>query len=159
MEGTGPRLSRVFSRYGVGPGPSAPVFNGPVRKWKRKWVRSQPNNDSTAGGKGNYLRQQQQHHQKTPSVLLCRWTPLTSSNSDGSSEPSKRKFRYTPVSPLFFHPSNFLFIYNYYLLFIFGVIKFPVGLRQGFEMGIFFLSKLLWIFPSFLFFLFAGVLG
>ncbi|KAL3503554.1 hypothetical protein ACH5RR_038003 [Cinchona calisaya] len=98
MEGTGPRLSRVYSRYGVGPPPSPPIFNGPVRKWKRKWVPSEPKIDYNAAataGKRTTHQQQQQDAPSPPRLLLCRWTPLN--NSGDSSEPSKRKFRYTPV--------------------------------------------------------------
>ncbi|XP_027171495.1 uncharacterized protein LOC113771070 [Coffea eugenioides] len=91
MEGTGQRLSRFYSRYGLGPAPSAPVFTGPVRKWKRKWVPSEPNKDNAVSGKRGHQHQEQD----APSLLLCRWTPLNSSGE--SSEPSKRKFRYTPV--------------------------------------------------------------
>lgn len=90
MEGIGSRLGRVSSRYGGGSATSAPVFNGPVRKWKRQWVLCQ--SDNVAGGKGN-------NHQNPPPLFLCRWTPLPSTNSDESStNPPKRKFRYTPVS-------------------------------------------------------------
>lgn len=97
MEGIGSRLGRVSSRYGAGPAPSAPVFNGPVRKWKRQWVLCQ--SDNVAGGKGNH--QQHHHHQNPPPLLLCRWTPIPSNNFDESStSPPKRKFRYTPVIAL-----------------------------------------------------------
>lgn len=99
MEGTGQRLSRVYSRYGFGPAPSAPAFTGPVRKWKRKWVPSEPSKDNAVAGnhrhQHQHQEQEQEQEQDTPSLLLCRWTPLTSSGE--SSEPSKRKFRYTPV--------------------------------------------------------------
>lgn len=94
MEGIGSRLGRVSSRYGGGSATSTPVFNGPVRKWKRQWVLCQ--SDTVTGGKSNH-----HHHQNPPPLLLCRWTPLPSTNSDESStNPPKRKFRYTPVIAL-----------------------------------------------------------
>ncbi|XP_073311651.1 uncharacterized protein [Primulina huaijiensis] len=82
MEGVGSRQSRASSRYGSSP--AAPVFSGPVRKWKKQWVSSRPTN--TSGNNRN----------DGPPLLLCRWTPL----STGADEPRKRRFRYTPVVPI-----------------------------------------------------------
>ncbi|KAL3851174.1 hypothetical protein ACJIZ3_013056 [Penstemon smallii] len=84
MEGVGSRQGRASSRYGSGP--VAPVFNGPVRKWKKQWVSSQSYNK---GKKRN----------DTPPLLLCRWTPLTETDTTAD-EPRKRRFRYTPIVPI-----------------------------------------------------------
>ncbi|XP_073128331.1 uncharacterized protein [Henckelia pumila] len=80
--GVGSRQSRASSRYGSGP--AAPVFSGPVRKWKKQWVSSRPTN---AGGN---------NRNDGPPLLLCRWTPL----STAADEPRKRRFRYTPIVPI-----------------------------------------------------------
>uniref|UniRef100_A0A6N2KHY2 Uncharacterized protein n=1 Tax=Salix viminalis TaxID=40686 RepID=A0A6N2KHY2_SALVM len=40
MEGMGSRLGRTSARYGLSA--TATIFNGPVRKWKRKWVHVSP---------------------------------------------------------------------------------------------------------------------
>ncbi|KAE8734935.1 Co-chaperone GrpE family protein, putative isoform 1 [Hibiscus syriacus] len=97
MEGVGStRLGRASARYGG----STAVFNGPVRKWKKKWVHVSPS--STAKHS-----QSTGHGSAASSILLCRWTPLSFANSgssavDGEDEeqPPKRKFRYTPVAVL-----------------------------------------------------------
>lgn len=91
MEGVGSRLGRASARYG----PTQTVFNGPVRKWKKKWVHvssaSQSNGHSTTTTNNN----------GSP-LLLCKWTPLPSNPSEKGGalpeEPPKRRFRYTPVS-------------------------------------------------------------
>ncbi|XP_057765585.1 uncharacterized protein LOC130986247 isoform X2 [Salvia miltiorrhiza] len=82
MEGVGSRQSRASSRYASGP--SAPVFSGRVRKWKKQWVTS-PAATITKAGKRN----------DAPPLLLCRWTPLSAAD-----DPPKRRFRYTPVVPI-----------------------------------------------------------
>uniref|UniRef100_A0A5B6YJH1 Uncharacterized protein n=1 Tax=Davidia involucrata TaxID=16924 RepID=A0A5B6YJH1_DAVIN len=112
MEGVGARLGRSSTRYGP-----TTVFNGPVRKWKKKWIHvspsnassnhhSQTNNGSTNGSNGSHL-------------LLYKWTPITQSqnnnnntNGDKSSakddanattateEPPRRKFKYIPIAVL-----------------------------------------------------------
>ncbi|XVE80444.1 hypothetical protein DITRI_Ditri14bG0140000 [Diplodiscus trichospermus] len=96
MEGVGStRVGRASARYG-----STAVFNGPVRKWKKKWVHVSPSSTvkhSQYNGNGS-----------APStILLCRWTPLSSADSwssavDGEDheQPPKRKFRYAPVAVL-----------------------------------------------------------
>lgn len=89
MEGVGSRLGRASSRYG-----QAPVFSGPVRKWKKQWVQ--------VSSPLSYSRSNSTHGNNVPSLLLCRWTPISSTNSgDNSSvkpeEPPRRKFRYTPI--------------------------------------------------------------
>ncbi|EYU27384.1 hypothetical protein ABFS82_13G163900 [Erythranthe guttata] len=86
MEGVGSRQSRASARYAASP--SAPVFNGPVRRWKKQWVTSQTNG---SGGGGNNNRK------NPPPLLLCRWTPLSSSTAD---EPPRRRFRYAPIVPI-----------------------------------------------------------
>ncbi|XP_022717666.1 uncharacterized protein LOC111276120 [Durio zibethinus] len=80
------------------------VFNGPVRKWKKKWVHVSPANtvkQSQSNGNNNG------NSSVATSILLCRWTPLSSADSgssavDGEDEeqPPKRKFWYTPVAVL-----------------------------------------------------------
>ncbi|KAA8515577.1 hypothetical protein F0562_018812 [Nyssa sinensis] len=111
MEGVGARLGRSSTRYGP-----TTVFNGPVRKWKKKWVHvspsnaasnhhSQTNNGTANGNNGSHLR-------------LYKWTPITQSqnnNGDKSSakddvadanaatpteEPPRRKFKYIPIAVL-----------------------------------------------------------
>ncbi|KAF7840564.1 serine/threonine-protein kinase pakA [Senna tora] len=113
MEGVGARLGRSSTRYGP-----ATVFNGPVRKWKKKWVHVSPssasassnannNNGTSNGNNGSHL-------------VLYKWTPITQSqngntnnnnveNSAGKEdtavgaapeEPPRRKFKYVPVALL-----------------------------------------------------------
>ncbi|XP_050218314.1 uncharacterized protein LOC126669053 [Mercurialis annua] len=108
MEGVGSRLGRSSSRYG----PSATtVFNGPVRKWKKKWVHVSPTT-STTGNRHNSHSNSRFNNNSSSSnsrLVLCRWTPLSSSastaaagvdNSASPEEPPKRKFRYTPIGVL-----------------------------------------------------------
>ncbi|XP_011095460.1 uncharacterized protein LOC105174906 isoform X1 [Sesamum indicum] len=85
MEGVGSRQSRASSRYA--PSPSAPVFNGPVRKWKKQWVSSQSNNQNNGNNRND-----------APPLLLCRWTPLPATAT--ADEPRKRRFRYAPIVPI-----------------------------------------------------------
>ncbi|EEF31175.1 uncharacterized protein LOC8268123 [Ricinus communis] len=105
MEGGGSRLGRASSRYG--PSATAAVFNGPVRKWKKKWVHVGPSSSST----GNHQNSRSNAHahnnnNNNSRLLLCRWTPLSPStatdgaSSSSSEEPPKRKFRYTPIAVL-----------------------------------------------------------
>ncbi|KAF5461143.1 hypothetical protein F2P56_020962 [Juglans regia] len=94
MEGVGSRLGRASSRYG----PSATVFSGPVRKWKKKWVH-------VSQSRFNYHSSHSQSNGSSR-LLLCRWTPISPSTvsettSAGSAdEPPRRKFRYTPIAVL-----------------------------------------------------------
>ncbi|KAK4439756.1 hypothetical protein Salat_0310500 [Sesamum alatum] len=83
MEGVGSRQSRASSRYAASP--SAPVFNGPVRKWKKQWVSSHSNHQNNGTNRND-----------APPLLLCRWTPLPAS----ADEPRKRRFRYAPIVPI-----------------------------------------------------------
>ncbi|KAL2483763.1 uncharacterized protein Fot_45207 [Forsythia ovata] len=94
MEGVGSRLGRASSRYG--PTQPPPVFDGPVRKWKKQWVSSQPTNNDGTGNRNS-----------TPPLLLCRWTPLSATATAADSadyanpdQPPKRRFRYTPIVPI-----------------------------------------------------------
>ncbi|KAI4388382.1 hypothetical protein MLD38_000715 [Melastoma candidum] len=95
--GGGSRMSRASSRYG-----STAVFNGPVRRWKKRWVHiSSPSSASLVNGKPRF------HSNNASPLFLCRWTPLSAAgggvpgDGDGSpDEPPKRKFRYTPVAVL-----------------------------------------------------------
>ncbi|KAL6553191.1 hypothetical protein OROGR_007033 [Orobanche gracilis] len=108
MEGVGARLGRSSTRYGP-----TPVFTGPVRKWKKKWVHVPPPNSN--------------HHNHTAPngtnssthLLLFKWTPAAptqnkdsnndindtsndnaeSNQDDGvaEEEPPRRKFKYIPI--------------------------------------------------------------
>lgn len=112
---TGGRLGRSSTRYGAPP----PPFNGPVKKWKKKWVdipnpnSNNNNSHSNGGNSGN----------NTSHLVLYKWTPISSSSNSNSSagnpstpagssgsakqkeserssleeEPPRRKFRYVPV--------------------------------------------------------------
>ncbi|CAI9787805.1 unnamed protein product [Fraxinus pennsylvanica] len=89
MEGGGTRLGRASSRYG--PTQPPPVFDGPVRKWKKQWVSSQSSSSDSK-------------RKSTPSILLCRWTPLsstaTAADSANPDQTPKRRCRYTPIVPI-----------------------------------------------------------
>lgn len=104
MEGVGSRLGRASSRYG----PAAAVFNGPVRKWKKKWVHV-----SSSSTVSYHNSQSNGQSSETPRLLLCRWTPLpptsaatAAAGNDSAAavapldEPPRRKFRYTPIAVL-----------------------------------------------------------
>ncbi|XP_059277309.1 uncharacterized protein LOC132031389 [Lycium ferocissimum] len=86
MEGVGSRLGRASSRYGS----SAPVFTGPVRKWKKQWVSSttQSNNNSVRGTRNA------NNNVGGHKLMLCRWTPRSDNDTP------KRKFRYAPIVDL-----------------------------------------------------------
>ncbi|KAH1047783.1 hypothetical protein J1N35_038567 [Gossypium stocksii] len=60
------RLGRASVRCGG----STAVFNGPMRKWKNKWVHRSPS--STAK-----LSQSNGNNSTASSILLCRWTLLS----------------------------------------------------------------------------------
>ncbi|KAK4849984.1 hypothetical protein QYF36_002645 [Acer negundo] len=104
MEGLGSRLGRVSARYG----PTQTVFNGPVRKWKKKWVHvtsssSSSSSSSAAVSQTNGNGNGNNSSNGSP-LLLCKWTPLSSNPSDNNGgappdeEPQpKRRFRYTPI--------------------------------------------------------------
>ncbi|KAK4421382.1 hypothetical protein Salat_2088700 [Sesamum alatum] len=114
MEGVGARLGRSSTRYGP-----TPVFTGPVRRWKKKWVHVPPPNSN-------------HHHHHTAAngtvnggngsshLLLYKWTPMApsqakdSSHNDSNSgnadakisnkddgvaaeELPKKKFKYIPI--------------------------------------------------------------
>nr|GMC53446.1 uncharacterized protein LOC109190452 [Ipomoea batatas] len=92
MEGVGSRFGRASSRYGSAPTPA--VFSGPVRKWKKQWVVTQPSAHRNTANANNAA---------APSLLLCRWIPLPSAASGDSAQPQmspKRKFRYAPIVDL-----------------------------------------------------------
>ncbi|KAF3451800.1 hypothetical protein FNV43_RR07896 [Rhamnella rubrinervis] len=88
MEGVGARLGRSSTRYGP-----ATVFNGPVRKWKKKWVHvASPSTSSTssagAASNANHSHHPQSHtHNGTANgtngahLLLYKWTPITQSQN------------------------------------------------------------------------------
>ncbi|XP_065862454.1 uncharacterized protein [Euphorbia lathyris] len=99
MEGVGSRLGRASSRYG--PSATPAVFNGPVRKWKKKWVHVSPS--STSGNQNSHLQSNGHANSNNSRLLLCRWTPLSPSPTTAtavdtpSEEPPRRRFRYTPI--------------------------------------------------------------
>lgn len=82
------RLGRASSRYGA-----PAVFNGPVRKWEKKWVHVSPSSFN------NNKKNNKDNSNEKSRLLLRRWTPVANSSSaeDVSDEPPRRKFRYTPV--------------------------------------------------------------
>ncbi|KAK4744459.1 hypothetical protein SAY87_010771 [Trapa incisa] len=93
MDTVGSRLGRSSSRYG----PTA-VFNGPVRKWKKKWVHVSPSKSTLSSSRAH-------DNCSGSSLFLCRWTPISSSNGAPSTaeedeQPRKRKFRYAPIAVL-----------------------------------------------------------
>ncbi|CAN0915839.1 hypothetical protein LINGRAHAP2_LOCUS29342 [Linum grandiflorum] len=118
MEGVGSRIGRASSRYG--PSATANVFNGPVRKWRKKWVyvpppptanqssNSQSNGHRHGGGRSNNMSATTSNgNDNGCRLLLCRWTPLAGGGGgegDGSSavdeQPPKRRYRYTPIAAL-----------------------------------------------------------
>ncbi|KAF3453388.1 hypothetical protein FNV43_RR04475 [Rhamnella rubrinervis] len=112
MEGVGSRLGRASSRYG----PATTVFNGPVRRWKKKWVHV---SSSSTVSYQNPQSQSNGHNNATATnggsrLLLCRWTPIPPTttptaadagdsfygSADAPDEPPRRKFRYTPIAVL-----------------------------------------------------------
>ncbi|CAL1384660.1 unnamed protein product [Linum trigynum] len=108
MEGVGSRLGRASSRYG--PSATANVFNGPVRKWKKKWVHVSPppatNNNSSRSNGHHSAALGNGSSNESSRLLLCRWTPLAvggaagDGESSAAEEPPRRKFRYTPIAAL-----------------------------------------------------------
>ncbi|KAK4275399.1 hypothetical protein QN277_018489 [Acacia crassicarpa] len=98
MEAVGSRLGRASSRYGT-----PAVFTGPVRKWKKKWVHVSPSSVSSSNSHNSNST-----NGTASRLVLCRWTPITSSSGspadnsspDASDEPPRRKFRYTPIAVL-----------------------------------------------------------
>ena len=130
MEGVGARLGRSSTRYGP-----ATVFNGPVRKWKKKWVHvASPSSSSNHHHHHHsHLHNSSSNGTNASHLLLYKWTPLTQSQNsvinssssasasasaappaDSSSavpeEPPRRKFKYVPVLPLFLF--EFVFLVN-----------------------------------------------
>ncbi|THG21523.1 hypothetical protein TEA_018535 [Camellia sinensis var. sinensis] len=96
MEGVGARLGRSSTRYG----PTSTVFNGPVRKWKKKWVHVSPQTANNASS-NHHLHHQSQtanhngiNGNNGSHLLLYKWTPITpsqNSNSNGNGEKSSAK--------------------------------------------------------------------
>ncbi|XP_011013132.1 PREDICTED: uncharacterized protein LOC105117239 isoform X2 [Populus euphratica] len=95
MEGMGSRMGRTSSRYGLSA--TATVFNGPVRKWKRKWVHVSPS-PTLNYRNNNHSNGHNDQNNNGSRLLLCRWTPLSpaAATSTTTEDPPKRKFRYTP---------------------------------------------------------------
>ncbi|RAL37777.1 unnamed protein product [Cuscuta campestris] len=96
MDGVGSRFGRSSSRYSSAP-PST-VFDGPVRKWKKQWVSTQPATPRNSCNKAGAV------------IFLCRWIPLPSATPTHSNRPqmsSKRKFQYAPeASRSKLHPNK-----------------------------------------------------
>ncbi|KAL8131670.1 uncharacterized protein LOC141711699 [Apium graveolens] len=91
MEGVSSRLGRASSRYGG----SAPVFTGPVRKWKKQWVHvSSPLSHSS---RSHHHHHNHNNNNNSPSLLLCRWTPVSDKSVKPQPDLPRRKFRYTPI--------------------------------------------------------------
>ncbi|KAL3576454.1 hypothetical protein D5086_021737 [Populus alba] len=99
MEGVGSRMGRTSSRYGLSA--TATVFNGSVRKWKRKWVHVSPS-PTLNYRNNNHSNGHNDQNNNGSRLLLCRWTPLfpAASTSTTTEDPPKRKFRYTPIAVL-----------------------------------------------------------
>ncbi|KAH9803966.1 Golgin family A protein [Citrus sinensis] len=100
MEGVGSRMGRASARYG----PTQTVFNGPVRKWKKRWVHVLSSSPSTISQSNGHNNNNNSNSINGAPLLLCKWTPLSSNSSDNNGatteEPPKRRFRYTPVAVL-----------------------------------------------------------
>ncbi|XP_024048156.1 uncharacterized protein LOC18054354 isoform X2 [Citrus clementina] len=100
MEGVGSRMGRASARYG----PTQTVFNGPVRKWKKRWVHVSSSSPSTISQSNGHNNNNNSNSINGAPLLLCKWTPLSSNSSDNNGatpeEPPKRRFRYTPVAVL-----------------------------------------------------------
>ncbi|KAK2639841.1 hypothetical protein Ddye_027636 [Dipteronia dyeriana] len=103
MEAVGSRLGRASARYGT----TQTVFNGPVRKWKKKWVHVTSSSSSAAVSQtnGNSNSNNNNTGSNGSPLLLCKWTPLSSNPSDNNGgapldeePPPKRRFRYTPIA-------------------------------------------------------------
>ncbi|KAH9652064.1 Golgin family A protein [Citrus sinensis] len=96
MEGVGSRMGRASARYG----PTQTVFNGPVRKWKKRWVHVSSSSPSTISQSNGHNNNNNSNSINGAPLLLCKWTPLSSNSSDNNGatteEPPKRRFRYTP---------------------------------------------------------------
>ncbi|KAL6207198.1 hypothetical protein ACLB2K_024443 [Fragaria x ananassa] len=102
MEGVGARTGRTSTRYGP-----ATVFNGPVRKWKKKWVHVAP---------PSHTSHSHSHQINTPNgnngshLLLFKWAPIsqtqnavangTAAMPDDVEEPPRRRFKYMPIALL-----------------------------------------------------------
>ncbi|XP_050370333.1 uncharacterized protein LOC126788388 [Argentina anserina] len=110
MEGVGARTGRTSTRYGP-----ATVFNGPVRKWKKKWVHVAP----PAHTSHSHSHQINSNGGTTPNgnngshLLLFKWAPITqnqnaadaaangsSDKADDVEEPPRRRFKYIPIALL-----------------------------------------------------------
>lgn len=101
------------------------MFNGPVRKWKKKWVHVASPSTSTPNANHSHHPQSHTHNGTTNGnngahLVLYKWTPITQSQNaaingnHGSingdkvagkedtaaalpDEPPRRKFKYIPV--------------------------------------------------------------
>ncbi|KAJ4830804.1 hypothetical protein Tsubulata_016943 [Turnera subulata] len=105
MEGVGARLGRSSTRYGP-----ATVFNGPVRKWKKRWVHVNPSSSNNNNNNNNSNNNNHHHHHQTnhnhnnnhhnhtsastsnangnsnaaSHLLLYKWTPLSNNNNSSN---------------------------------------------------------------------------
>ncbi|KAF7803813.1 putative serine/threonine-protein kinase [Senna tora] len=111
MEAVGARLGRSSTRYGP-----ATVFNGPVRKWEKKWVHVSSSSSASASTNSNTAPSQSRNPSSdahnASHLSLFKWTPLIQSNNGSNSnagnnsgndgaaeshEPPRRKFKYVPA--------------------------------------------------------------
>ncbi|KAF2285711.1 hypothetical protein GH714_007322 [Hevea brasiliensis] len=78
MEGVGSRLGRASSRYG--PSATAAVFNGPVRKWRKKWVHVSPSSTIAVLEERRKAAKKVDHEAKAGSIN--QFTELPTSKND-----------------------------------------------------------------------------
>jgi len=83
--------SRLYYTTNTTNGSSPSTFSGPVRRWEKKWVHVSSSLPSTL----KHRKQSRAPKVDKSSLLLCKWTPLSTADADKSSP--RRKFRYTPV--------------------------------------------------------------
>ncbi|KAJ8751902.1 hypothetical protein K2173_026116 [Erythroxylum novogranatense] len=84
MEGVGARLGRSSTRYGP-----PTVFNGRVRKWKKRWVHvsASTNNNHTNHNHQNTIISNNgtSNGNNGSHLVLYKWTPLSQSNNNKDS--------------------------------------------------------------------------
>ncbi|GMH24365.1 hypothetical protein Nepgr_026208 [Nepenthes gracilis] len=107
MEGVGShsRLARTTSRYGQASS-SSTAFNGPVRRWEKRWVHVSASLPSAPRHHSSKSSQSNGHKNNGAGLRLYRWTPLSQQPTSGGGdngtakleEPPRRKFRYTPIA-------------------------------------------------------------
>ncbi|XP_059624639.1 uncharacterized protein LOC132267494 [Cornus florida] len=115
MEGVGARLGRSSTRYGP-----TTVFNGRVRKWKKKWIHVSPSSNASSNHHHSQTNNRTTNGTNVSHLLLYKWTPITQSqnnhnnNNNGdkisaqddvaattaTEDPPRRKFKYIPIAVL-----------------------------------------------------------